>query len=597
MNSSNEDMKTCPKCNEEQEINNLHCFNCGYKFIRFDALKQVQCPNCNQFQDLKNNFCVNCGHELIESPNVVLKCPQCEKEMSIDSKFCPFCFYLFKQKTCPDCNHEQNEMNDVCSNCGYDFVNKVSAQELKECPQCKESVLDSLKICPTCGHDFENKKLPEIKPPHVSKLLRFKREASFLSNYDFNLKQCPKCNSTLLYSDSFCYNCGLDVDNYEPPVVVPKKLMVSKLLKFKRESIFLSNYNFNLKECPKCNSKLLFDDLFCYNCGEKVTSNDIIPSKPANQNKQDHETSKPPKPIVKSNYEPEFKIPLVLYLEEIRKNPKKGLTDKIAKKYVTDLDKLNKQALDDGFIELESPLSVANSLKLTDIKKVLKEHNLKVSGKKDELIERLGENLSEDELKNHFKSENHIITDKGLEFLNNNNYIIYIHKNTEVSQVIFPTEYINIFNERQYSQEEIFATLIDYFNNQFLNQLNDGKWDDFKIYSNAIASLLKDQGNLADALIMRLKVFLFDINNYSPELERPNPSEARLKSKDMYKLIDLVIKLNQSPEEVMKLFAIACEEFMFKRVISDEDSWKYFVEGLQGKDLKELSKEINEDDS
>ena len=94
---------------------------------------------------------------------------------------------------------------------------------------------------------------------------------------------------------------------------------------------------------------------------------------------------------------------------------------------------------------------------------------------------------------------------------------------------------------------------------------------------------------------MRLKVFLFDINNYSPELERPNPSEARLKSKDMYKLIDLVIKLNQSPEEVMKLFAIACEEFMFKRVISDEDSWKYFVEIIQGKELKEVSKEINED--
>ena len=32
-----------------------------------------------------------------------------------------------------------------------------------------------------------------------------------------------------------------------------------------------------------------------------------------------------------------------------------------------------------------------------------------------------------------------------------------------------------------------------------------------------------------------------------------------------------------------------------KREISDKDSWKYFVEIIQGKEIKEVSKEINED--
>ena len=300
-------------------------------------------------------------------------------------------------------------------------------------------------------------------------------------------------------------------------------------------------------------------------------------------------------PISKTDYPAEFRIPLVLYLEDVRKNPKKEISNSILKKYGADLNKIKEQAIADELIELESPLIVANSLKLTDIKKVLKEHNLKVSGKKEELIERLGENLTEEELNSHFKGEKYLITDKGLEFVNNNNYIIYIHKNSEVSEVIFPSEYVNIFDEREYPQDEIYVTLIDYFNGKFVNQLNEGKWDDFKSYSNAIASVLKDQGYLEDAMIMRFKVFLFDINNYSPELQKANPSQTKLKSNDIYKLIDTLAKLNKPPEEVMKLFATACAEFMFKREISDEDSWKYFVEIIQGKELKEVSKEINED--
>ncbi|MBR6993926.1 MAG: SAP domain-containing protein [Methanobrevibacter sp.] len=133
---------------------------------------------------------------------------------------------------------------------------------------------------------------------------------------------------------------------------------------------------------------------------------------------------------------------------------------------------VEKQAITDEFIELESPLMVANSLKLTDNKKVLKEHNLKVSCKKEELIQRFGEGLTEDELNSYFKGEKYRITDKGLEICKHNNYIIYIHKNSEVSEVIFPSEYVDIFDER-YPQIEIDVTLIDYFNGKFVNQLNE----------------------------------------------------------------------------------------------------------------------------
>ena len=136
---------------------------------------------------------------------------------------------------------------------------------------------DDEKQSNTFNYSKEDVKLKDIKikPPKVSRLLTFKREAIFLSNFDFNLKSCPKCGSKLLIDDLFCYNCGTNVVNVEKTVEVYKKPIVSKLLTFKREAIFLSNFDFNLKSCPKCDSKLLIDDLFCYNCGEKVDE-DII---------------------------------------------------------------------------------------------------------------------------------------------------------------------------------------------------------------------------------------------------------------------------------------------------------------------------------
>lgn len=122
--------------------------------------------------------------------------------------------------------------------------------------------------CPKCSYIFKK----EIKTPRISKHSKFKKSTKFLSNYDFNLKICPDCSSKLLVTDSFCYNCGVDVVNAEKIAPQPKKPRISKHIKFKRTARFLSNYDFNLKTCPKCSSKLLKDDLFCYNCGDKLTT-------------------------------------------------------------------------------------------------------------------------------------------------------------------------------------------------------------------------------------------------------------------------------------------------------------------------------------
>ena len=53
LNSNNENIKTCPKCNKKQDINNLYYLDCGNKFTRFDGLKLLRCPKMQSISGLR----------------------------------------------------------------------------------------------------------------------------------------------------------------------------------------------------------------------------------------------------------------------------------------------------------------------------------------------------------------------------------------------------------------------------------------------------------------------------------------------------------------------------------------------------------------
>lgn len=66
--------------------------------------------------------------------------------------------------------------------------------------------------------------------------------------------------------------------------------------------------------------------------------------------------------------------------------------------------------------------------KVDELKNVLKSHGLKVSGKKADLINRLIENLPEDELKELFSESCFMITDAGAAITQKNSHIMYFHR-------------------------------------------------------------------------------------------------------------------------------------------------------------------------
>ena len=531
-----------------------------------------QCPKCHGVQDIDNSFCINCGYKFstfqqkTEKPEKssksyhTVKCPHCSKDISPTLETCPYCNGSLK-KTCPKCSKKLDIADVKCIRCGYDFTQNIEEPKAEICPNCEVERDSDDRFCINCGYDFENKKMPEeeIKCPNCGKTIKSK-------------KKCPHCNYDLIRK------------------CIPENLSKIKEIKF------LANQKHNLKTCPECNTQFLKQDEFCFKCGASVVTQDTV--------KQKTEQPQPTNELsdlealynqtVQSKYAPSFKVAYVLYLEEFRKNPTKKFADTIAKRYETTPKKLQKQALEDEFIQLASPLVAAKDSKVSELKDILKAHDLKVSGKKAELIERLGENLSEDELKKYFKAKNYEISSEGLEFLLKNSYIIYICNTPDISNVFDPSRIGKVFEEREYSQEDIYDNLLNYLKRVLDEKQTNGVWIDYKRYANAIAQVLEDKSDLKEALNLRFKVFLFDINNVSTIGGEPDPRRTKLRKKDVTKLIELLHNLSLSIDELKVMFEKSYNEVLFKTAITKEDSLIYLLKVFGGEDLDTISTDINE---
>jgi hypothetical protein len=83
----------------------------------------------------------------------------------------------------------------------------------------------------------------------------------------------------------------------------------------------------------------------------------------------------------------------------------------------------------EGYMKYATPIESLPSLKVTQLKEMLKTKKLKVSGNKKELVERIQENFSFEEVSNHIESALLKLTQKGEEVFKEFYYIVPAHKN------------------------------------------------------------------------------------------------------------------------------------------------------------------------
>ena len=395
------------------------------------------------------------------------------------------------------------------------------------------------------------------------------KEMKFLVNQEHNLKECPKCSAKILQYDTFCFNCGCEI----------RKAMFDKGFE-KTERRSESTFDINKKSKSTTDELSQLEQQYNEN---KAAADELS------------ELEKLYSKKVSTRFSPKFKFAYVLYLDEINKNPNKSIkNDYYKSNYDTSLTKIKKQAKEDEFIGEGSPLIAAKSATVKDLKKLLKEHDLMVSGTKDELIERLGENLTEEELKDVFPKKVFSVSEKGLEFIEENKYVFYYDKTTPIRSYVEVEEYDSIFDDvDDLSDENIHKLLIDFLEKREDELVSKKNWAGYRYNFMALARVYKDSGNEFKVLDNDFKLFIAGINNFNEYTNHSEPAYGYIGKTYSKELVELLHSLSLSIDDLKAKFNDAYGDLKYPELkISKDESLVYLLKLFSGEDIQDLTEEI-----
>ena len=341
-----------------------------------------------------------------------------------------------------------------------------------------------------------------------------------------------------------------------------------------KELEFLLNQQHNIRPCPKCGAIILLKDKFCYKCGCEVLKVADVPK----------ETNIGEKKTQNENIA--FKFAYVLYLDQINKKPdKKIANDTYFKDYNVKVSKLKKQANEDGYLEKGNPLAAAKKRTVKDLRAILKEHGLYVSGKKDELIERLSENLTDEELKKEFPSKLISVNEEGIKFIEENRYVFYYNKNAILREMVSVEEYDSIFaNVNDLTDKNILKCVEEHLLQKEDILVRNAQWKEYIFNLYLLSSVyedLKDGNKLLDSFF---KIFIIAINT---------PGHGFIDEISSANIIHMLNALRLGEDEIKNAFDKAYDDIKLPALaISKEESFAYLLKVLNGDDITALTEEI-----
>lgn len=181
------------------------------------------------------------------------------------------------------------------------------------------------------------------------------------------------------------------------------------------------------------------------------------------------------------------------------------------------VDKCLRSLLDRGFLQVGNLQSAIEKETAAVLKSELKNHGLKVSGKKDELVQRLMSEVSHEELSSRFAKRTYQLTEFGKKALEEEGYVPYIHRH--------PMEDLDIWSLNKIIHEPPYMSYRDkiwgYLNKRSMEHFSAG---DFGLYRNCryhMYLFLMEEKRLKDAIGMLSEVVFYDLsglgNNYDPK--------------------------------------------------------------------------------
>lgn len=170
--------------------------------------------------------------------------------------------------------------------------------------------------------------------------------------------------------------------------------------------------------------------------------------------------------------------------------------------------------LREGFITEAASIDALKSLKVVELKEILRENKLKVSGRKQELIDRIGEHLSEDEIDAYVQHKPLVKTSKGEQALDHYYYIVPAHVNNSqdgIYHVATAIEYVNEVGGTPSNGDISWAL----YQRASMKYYKDQSYGLLRNVMLNMAKQLQREKNLKGALNSFLEVFIVDLSGLS----------------------------------------------------------------------------------
>lgn len=189
---------------------------------------------------------------------------------------------------------------------------------------------------------------------------------------------------------------------------------------------------------------------------------------------------------------------------------------------IKDMALLLESLREHGFLSLSSLSDSLQLYKTDELKAVLKAKGLKVSGKKQGLINRLIESVPENELNECFPRRSYIVTDQGKEAIKDDEYVLFAHKHHYEGIDIYSLN--RMLDGHTATYRDCIWEHLNKLCTEYMSQSNYGLYRNIRFQ---MAEFLLEESNYQAALTLFIEVAFWDtsgLGNGELNIEIAGPS-------------------------------------------------------------------------
>lgn len=238
--------------------------------------------------------------------------------------------------------------------------------------------------------------------------------------------------------------------------------------------------------------------------------------------------------------------------------------------YGTPIETLKNKAINEHHIKKASNNFKIKQFPVKEIKIFLKENNLKLTGKKEILVNRITENVDEETINSFFTGEFYELTGEGLTFLENNKHIDF--ENWHWLKIIY--EEIIPFEEYENSLGNLDA-LKDYILNVTLKEdASKSDWEKYNSHLYLLSNLNKLDEDYCSMIKELLKIYLVNINMVT--------NDGYMNRKTIFPILKQALKFHSISRDCLtKSFSEAYVSVDFSPNLSEKESYIFLNRFLE----------------